>query len=84
MDPRIADIFKWDNPRIAARELKRYFLRAQKNRRLARAQRMIERWIHDHPDRQTFDVLVNFREKKLSTRLMRWARSQMMGLYDAR
>jgi hypothetical protein len=45
---------------------------------------MVERWIQDHPDRQTFLVLVHFSEKRLTTRLQRWARGQMMRIYDAR
>ena len=84
MDPKVADIFKWDNPRIAARELKRYLIRAQNNRQLKQAQHMVERWLKEHPDRETFLVLVNFREKKLGARLRRWSRAQMLNLYDAR
>ena len=84
MDTKVADIFKWDNPRISARDLKRYLLKANKKGELQRSLKMIERWIADHPDRATFLVMMHFQEKRTSTRLRRWARQQMAALYDAR
>ena len=84
MDTKVADIFKWENPRIAARELKRYLVRSKQKRELQRAMLMVERWIADHPDRTTFIILMHFHEKRTSTRLRRWARQQMAALYDAR
>jgi hypothetical protein len=84
MDTKVADIFKWDNPRISARDLKRYLVRSKANGKLQRSLKMIERWIVDHPDRATFLVIMHFQEKRTSTRLKRWARQQMATLYDAR
>jgi hypothetical protein len=84
MDTKIADIFKWDNPRISARDLKRYLVRAKANGELQRSLKMVGLWIADHPDRATFLVMMHFQEKRTSTRLRRWARQQMSTLYDAR
>jgi hypothetical protein len=84
MDTKVADIFKWDNPRISARDLKRYLVRAKQKGSLQRSLKMVERWISDHPDRATFLVMMHFQEKRTSTRLKRWARQQMATLYDAR
>ena len=84
MDTKVADIFKWENSRIAARELKRYLVRSKQKGELQRSMRMVERWIADHPDRATFLIMMHFHEKRTSTRLRRWAREQMARLYDAR
>ena len=79
--PKIFAIFAWDEPRISARQLKRYLSKKTTRRERVEALTMLDLYIGTHPNAKTADVLVEFLEKKITVRDRRWAKAKLKSIY---
>jgi hypothetical protein len=79
--PKVFAIFAWDEPRISARELKRYLSKNDARKDRIEAITMLDLYIGTHPNAKTADVLVEFLEKKIPMRDRRWAKAKLKSIY---